>query len=49
MAHEDYVPGKIANEEDVLCTEKDGPDEFVKVQAREGVHFAPCAVKVGGD
>jgi hypothetical protein len=49
MAHWDYIPGKIANEEDVPCTEKVGPDESVKVQAREGMHFAPCAVKVGSD
>ena len=49
MAHGDYVPGKITNEEDVPCTEKVGPDESVKVRAREGMHFAPCTVKVGGD
>jgi hypothetical protein len=49
MAHGDDVPGKIANKEDVPCTEKVGPDESVKVRAREGVHFTQCAVKVGGD
>ncbi len=49
MAHGDYVLGKIVNEEDVPCTEKIGPDESVKVRARECVHFVPCAVKAGGD
>ncbi len=49
MAHGDYVPGKIADKEDIPCTEKVGPDESVKVQARVGVHFVPCAVEVGGD
>jgi hypothetical protein len=49
MAHGDYVPGKITNEEDVPCTEKVGPDESIKVRSREGVHFAPCTVKVGGN
>jgi hypothetical protein len=29
--------------------EKVGSDESIKVRAREGVHFAPCAVEVGGD
>ncbi len=29
--------------------EKVGSDESVKVRARGGVHFAPCAVEVGGD
>ncbi len=49
MAHGDDVPGKIADDEDVPCTEKVGPDEYVKVRARESVHFVPCTVKVSGD
>jgi hypothetical protein len=49
MAHGDYVPGKITDKEEVLCTKKVGPDESIKVWAREGMHFVPCAVKVGGD
>ena len=39
----------IANKEDVPCTEKVGPDESIKVRAREGVHFVPCAVEAGSD
>ncbi len=48
-AHRDYVPGKITNIENIPCMEKVGPDESIKVRAREGVHFAPCAVEVCGD
>jgi hypothetical protein len=49
MAHGDDVTGKIADDKEVPCTEKVGPDESVKVRARESVHFVPCTVKVGGD
>ena len=41
--------GKIADDKEVPCTEKVGPDESVKVRARESMHFVPCTVKVGSD
>jgi hypothetical protein len=47
--HGDDVTGKIGDEKDIACAEMVGPNETVKVWAREDVDLAPCAVKVGSD